>query len=296
VVGLIDSTGALVVQYTYDAWGRLLSITYPTDDTTSSQHSALGVNNPLRYRGYVYDTETGLYYLQSRYYNPTWGRFINADTSVILIASPMGLSDKNLFAYCGNNPVIRIDYNGQFWDYIADIGFLVWSVVDVLNDCGNWKNWVALGVDVVFAVVPFVPSGVGQTLKAGNKIDNAVDVANAINKVQNVQDISKVTVIGRNMERVTGTANLIGKADDLYDVWKGYDTTAKGMKKLLHNGLSMAHDGKWLFGKLRQGYTVIDIGLSTAHKGRGLWYGTERFVLGLWNSRNIWKLFVNYYC
>ena len=72
VVGLIDSTGALVVQYTYDAWGRLLS-------TSGTAASTLGLNNPLRYRGYVYDTETGLYYLQSRYYNPTWGRFINAD-------------------------------------------------------------------------------------------------------------------------------------------------------------------------------------------------------------------------
>ena len=109
VVGLIDSTGAVVVQYTYDAWGRLLSITYPTDDTTSSQHSAIGANNPLRYRGYVYDTETGLYYLQSRYYNPTWGRFINADKQ-LATDSIIGL---NLFAYCNDNPVNMYDPNGE---------------------------------------------------------------------------------------------------------------------------------------------------------------------------------------
>jgi RHS repeat-associated protein len=103
VVGLIDSTGALVVQYTYDAWGRLIS-------TTGTLATTLGVNNPLRYRGYVYDTETGLYYLQSRYYNPEMGRFINAD-SQLTSRSVTGL---NLFAYCNNNPVIYVDTSGQF--------------------------------------------------------------------------------------------------------------------------------------------------------------------------------------
>jgi len=60
----------------------------------------------------------------------------------------------------------------------------------------------------------------------------------------------------------------------------------------------MAHNGGWLFGKLRQGYTVIDIGVTTTHKGLqkfGLWYGTERTVLALWETRNIWKLPINYY-
>ena len=207
----------------------------------------------------------------------------------------MGLTDKNLYAYCDNNPVARVDHNGQFWDYVADIGFLAWSVADVVDDPVDWKNWAALAVDVVFAVVPFVPSGVGQVIKVGNKIDNALDVANAINKVDNVQNVAKVTMIGRNMDRVTNTANLIGKEDNLYEAWKGYDATATGLKRLLHNGISMAHNGSWLFGKLRQGYTVIDIGLSTMHKGRGLWYGTERFVLGLWETRNIWKLPINCY-
>ena len=236
-----------------------------------------------------------MYYLQSRYYDAAIGRFINADATDVLTATPMALTDKNLYAYCDNNPVVRVDRNGQFWDYVVDIGFLAWSVADVVNDPGDWKNWAALAVDVVFAVVPFVPSGVGQVIKAGNKIDNALDVANAINKVDNIQDAAKVTMIGRNMDRVTNTANLIGIADNLYEAWKGYDATATGLKRLLHNGISMAHNGSWLFGKLRQGYTVIDIGLSTMHKGRGLWYGTERFVLGLWETRNIWKLPINCY-
>ncbi len=73
VEGILNSSGTLVVEYRYDTWGRLLS-------TSGSMASTLGLTNPLLYRGYVYDQETGLYYLQSRYYNPEIGRFINADS------------------------------------------------------------------------------------------------------------------------------------------------------------------------------------------------------------------------
>ena len=85
-----------VVSYTYDAWVKILS-------TTGSMASTLGAENPFRYRGYVYDEETELYYLKSRYYKPAWGRFINADSPVVPTASPGSATwDKNLFAYCDN--------------------------------------------------------------------------------------------------------------------------------------------------------------------------------------------------
>ena len=159
----------------------------------------------------------------------------------------------------------------------------------------DWKNWVALGTDLLFAVVPFIPSGAGQVIKVGNKIDNAVDVANAINKIDNVQDLTKVTMIGRSMNRVEDTASLIGKSDNLYNAWQGYNKSAKGLNKVMNNAISMAHNGGWLFGKLRKGYTIIDIGITTAHRGFGLWYGTERAVLALWRTRNLWKILLNYY-
>ena len=289
IVAVYNQSGTKLIAYTYDAWGNSTATYYNGGSSSTAKY------NSFLYRGYYFDSETKLYYVSSRYYDPEIGRFVSSDTTAVLTAIPMGLTDKNLYVYCDNNSVVRVDRNGQFWDYIADIGFLAWSVADVVDDPGDWKNWGALAVDAVFAVVPFVPSGVGQVIKAGNKIDNVVDVANAINKVDNIQDATKVTMIGRNMDRVTKTANLIGRADNLYEVWKGYDTTAKGIKRLWHNGISMVHNGSWLFGKLRHGYTVIDIGLSTAIKGRGLWYGTERFVLGLWRTRNIWKFPINYY-
>lgn len=74
--------------------------------------STLGAQNPFRYRGYVYDAETGLYYVISRYYDPEIGRWINADNQLSTGSDLIGL---NLFAYCGNNPVNRVDPSGQFW-------------------------------------------------------------------------------------------------------------------------------------------------------------------------------------
>lgn len=84
-------------------------------------------------------------------------------------------------------------------------------------------------------------------------------------------------------------ANIIGKSDDLYEVWKGYNKLSE-FSRPLANGVSAAHDGFWLFNKLRHGYTVIDIGVKTTSLGRGLWYGTERGVLAVWQTRNIWKM------
>ena len=91
---------------TYGPWGESWGV-------SGTLASTLGAMNPLRYRGYVYDTETGLYYLNSRYYNPTWGRFINADGQL-----NDGIFGNNLFSYCLNNPVNMSDYEGNVPDWI----------------------------------------------------------------------------------------------------------------------------------------------------------------------------------
>jgi RHS repeat-associated protein len=101
-MGIVSEAGQLVVSYEYDAWGNVLEI-------SGSMATTLGTLNPLTYRGYVYDHETDLYYLQSRYYNPEWGRFLNADSFV----STGGILGSNMFAYCGNNPVRYADYSGH---------------------------------------------------------------------------------------------------------------------------------------------------------------------------------------
>ena len=102
VIRIINANGVTVVEYNYDAWGNILS-------TTGSMASTLGAINPFRYRGYYYDTESGWYYLNSRYYDPLVGRFLNADG---VIGANGGIMGYNMFAYCDNNPVMYVDPNG----------------------------------------------------------------------------------------------------------------------------------------------------------------------------------------
>ena len=108
----------------------------------------IGNLNPFRYRGYFYDRETGLYYLKSRYYDPQTGRFINMDS--VEYADPETINGLNLYAYCGNNPVMYIDPNGQF----AISSFLIGVGVSALIGAvaGGVAN-AALGQDIVSGIV-----------------------------------------------------------------------------------------------------------------------------------------------
>ena len=100
VVRIVDSSRNTVASYTYDPWGKIIS-----------SSGTLADINPLRYRGYYYDSETGFYYLQSRYYDPEIGRFINADSYAS--TDMVGLLSTNMFSYCENIPEIRVDPTGE---------------------------------------------------------------------------------------------------------------------------------------------------------------------------------------
>ena len=110
VIKLIDGSGNTVVEYTYDSWGKIIS-------STGTLANTVGLYQPFRYRGYVYDTETQWYYLQSRYYDPATCRFISAD---VLLSTGQGVIGHNSFAYCGNNSAGRIDSEGTFWEEIGE--------------------------------------------------------------------------------------------------------------------------------------------------------------------------------
>ena len=101
VVALIDANGTQVVEYVYDAWGNPIS-------KTGTLAATLGTLNPFRYRGYVYDEETGLYYLRSRYYNPIIRKYLNAD---ILLGKQLPLQH-NTYSYCVNSPITKVDEDG----------------------------------------------------------------------------------------------------------------------------------------------------------------------------------------
>ena len=185
VIGLVDNNGTQMVSYTYDAWGKMLS-------KTGTLASTLGTIQPFRYRGYALDEETELYYNQSRFYNPSIARFITADTTGVLTASLKSLTEKNLFAYCDNNPVMRKDIDGAFWDTFFDIVSLAVSVCEVIaNPTDPWA-WAGLAGDVV-DLVPFV-TGVGEVtraVKAANKAGDVLTIQKAADFTDDAADIIK---------------------------------------------------------------------------------------------------------
>ena len=125
IVSIVNAMGVKVVEYTYDAWGKLLT-------TTGTMVSTIGTYNPFRYRGYYYDSETGLYYVSSRYYDPEIGRWINADG---FVSTGQDITGYNMFAYCGNNPVNRKDPTGQFWITALIVAAVVAVCTVALSGC-----------------------------------------------------------------------------------------------------------------------------------------------------------------
>ncbi|MDY2575301.1 MAG: RHS repeat-associated core domain-containing protein, partial [Bacilli bacterium] len=119
IYGIVDQNRNKVVEYSYDAWGKLLS--------TTSSNSTISNINPFIYKSYYYDKETGLYWLSSRYYNPDWGRFISPDDVEYLDTS--SINGLNLYAYCGNDPVNMWDPSGHFFFSALLIGALVGGAI-----------------------------------------------------------------------------------------------------------------------------------------------------------------------
>ena len=136
VIAIVDKDAQIVAKYTYDAWGVC---TIESDISDSNIASV----NPFRYRGYYYDSEIGMYYLQTRYYNPTVGRFINADEAEILYAC-INVTDENLFSYCGNNPILGVDYEGHFsipsWTISIAIDAVIMFFAGVLK--ATWMTFM----------------------------------------------------------------------------------------------------------------------------------------------------------
>ncbi|MFQ9477003.1 RHS repeat-associated core domain-containing protein [Barnesiella intestinihominis] len=146
-----------------------------------SYNSSVAKLNPFRYRGYYYDAETGLYYLNSRYYDPSIGRFINADD--ISYIQPTDINGLNLFAYCGNNPVMYTDPEGT-WSWSS-----FWrGVVNVLTGVGAIVAGALVIASGVAGVGMLVVAGVTITAGALTTINGGADIGEAISGYNFVRD------------------------------------------------------------------------------------------------------------
>ena len=159
VIGIRNANGSTELVYRYDAWGRLLY--------TNEGNSPIALN-PLRYRGYVYDAETDLYYLQSRYYDPHVGRFINVDG---FVSTGQGLTGTNMFTYCGNNPETYYDPCGRClhrWDF--------WNDCKKCKGKGNWEKVSILANDIGNSLA----SCASKAWKYGKDFVNNIEVSGGI--------------------------------------------------------------------------------------------------------------------
>ena len=235
VVTILNSSGVAVVQYTYDAWGKVLT-------TTGSMASSLGQINPLRYRGYVYDMETGLYYLQSRYYNPEIGRFISADNYP---STGQGLTGNNMFAYCGNNPVSRNDEGGEFWHIVigAAIGAVANFAISVASQVISgaeeidWdKAVVSAGVGLITGGLSAmgVPAGVLIGVNAGLSAAESVygDISDNMRGKANysVGDIVAHATINAGVSALFTAAGVSSDDVNLNALYKSSRTAKKALK------------------------------------------------------------------
>ena len=189
ITGLVDSSNQVVVRYQYNSWGKVTS----TQDTSGVSLATL---NPFCYRKYVYDPETGLYCLGSRYYDPEVGRFVNADDTDVIFAKPQELYHKNLYVYCDNNPVVRRDLQGYFWETIFDIISVGTDVAEIIIAPTDLLAWGSLGLDLVCTIVPGATGG-GKAVKAiakASEVGKVSDGAKAVYKAADkANDIRKAT-------------------------------------------------------------------------------------------------------
>ena len=202
IVAIYNSMGQELVNYSYDAWGNQTVKYWNGGGTSPAQY------NPFRYRGYYYDTDLRMYYLQSRYYDAKICRFINTDGYV---STGQGVLGNNMFAYCGNNPVNYLDYTGEW--FIAD-DIIQLALVTICTAGILWLVQDALGDQVLGN---FVSDVVTQTAEA---VNNLVDGIKSFSdsKADENDKTDPTPPMGTVIYRYGGTnpSNLTPKEKDKY--------------------------------------------------------------------------------
>lgn len=195
IIGILNNNFEKIITYEYDSWGKLISIKDEQGNDITNDTNSIGYKNPYRYRGYRYDNETDLYYLQSRYYDPEIGRFISADD---LLATSCGVLEHNMYVYCNNNPINQMDSSGDI--SIAIVGLVIGIAALVISSFNNSSNTgvVSSLVEGVGSVASSVTSGVKNavsTVKA--KTRKKRDKNKRENMIYTLSKNGKVIYVGR---------------------------------------------------------------------------------------------------
>ena len=282
VIALADGqTGKLAATYTYDAWGKCT--------VTNATGFTIGTLNPFRYRGYYYDTETSLYYLLTRYYDPEVGRFVNADAFTSTdISSPLSA---NMFAYCENRPTVGSDPTGE-WVHIA-VGAIVGGIVGGIEAAHNGENVLskvltgALGGALSMSGAGFAAQVAGAAALAA--VDNTVkQLTSAPASSFSIDSLISDTVTGGVFGAVggrgasyTNAKSIMGYGKQVVKQIKGNIKHGRSVFKPIKNYLGRAH----VKGH-HSVFTEFSAGLlrsKTYSHVKGHWSGIVNGVKDTWN-------------
>ena len=267
VVALYANDG-LKYTYEYDAWGKMLAIRNVSgEDVTGAANIAN--YNPLRYRGYYYDSETGLYYINSRYYDPQVKRFVNSDDDLLSATSPQALIDKNYFTYCDNNPVGRADGEGDCWHIVigATVGGMLSATTQVIEQGGihSKKDIAKVAVSLVTGAISGGVGATGIGLFASSGIDAGLTMFTSfgIDLIDN--DFTLVNVdwwgIVADTVDVGATSLLVGEFyGDATDkvLEKAKKSISKGENKII-KGITSPKTASKVKGSIKTGQKLIKL-------------------------------------
>ena len=229
IIGIYDSCWNLLGLYEYDAWGNLLS----------QVGSEILNINPFRYRGYYYDAETGLYYLNSRYYDPEIGRFISPDSLDYL--EPETCNGLNLYAYCGNNPVMFFDPTGHLilsLIVVAVTGAVFSAVSSIFVQLVTTQtvNWGQVGISSLFGAISGLLSFTGIGGVAGQFfIQGALSLSESVSLAAADGSLSDFSVgeglLSFFVGGVLGTIGAGKAAQKFKSVWQMDDSLVGLLKR-----------------------------------------------------------------
>jgi RHS repeat-associated protein len=255
IIELVDINGNSVVKYKYDALGN----------TISQTSGSLANINPYRYRGYRFDIETGLYYLQSRYYDPTIGRFISADG---LVGEIGDLLTHNMYAYCANNPVMNVDPSGEFFQLAVFPPLLLAAIaaLAILYVIGNFNEEI---LDFVDEAIKTIESEFEKTLEKEYTVYTLIDIDGTVKYVGRV----KTANYSARMEyhRITKGLSPGPKIDNL-NYWE-----CRGIEQL---GI-LAHSSGWFDVKTNPSGNKIN-GIGRLNPFKFDYYGAG--IRYIWNN------------
>ena len=270
------------MRYIYDSWGKLLSMT----DTTSG---GVGSINPFRYRGYYWDAESGLYYLQSRYYDPETGRFVNADG---ILDAGAGTAMTNLYAYCGNDPVNSADPSGMCkQDYLVSLsscgGTYYWKcpLKELMPKVSISKSIGAVKKTATSTVATGINSSIsGSVGPFSHQVSSSIGYAEGMGRGQSTTPQSNITntmlgaygkasVYNQSTQSRVGSANIGISRKEVIDI--GVVTAQAGVQ--YKQGLGVSVGGRASVGAIRRTYCIDIYGwqIEVGVEGQVLTAGAE---------------------